>query len=77
MENAEERSKFSRALTEFNLLALRYADYTTSEIRAFGDLSQISEERMQELLHTKALDALGRWASREVDAGRIKFRPTR
>ena len=73
MENAEERAKISRALTEFNVLALRYAGYTTDEMRAFGDPSQLSEERVQGLLHAKALDALGRWASREVDAGRIKF----
>lgn len=73
MENAEERSKTVRALGDFNLLALRYAGYTSSEIRAFGDPSQLSEERVQELLHAKMLDALGRWASREVDAGRIKL----
>jgi methionyl-tRNA synthetase len=72
MENAEERERISRALTEFNVLALRYAGYTAAEIRVF-DASQLSEERMQELLHAKMLDALGRWASREVDAGRTKF----
>ena len=76
MENAKERSKISRALTQFNLLALRYSGYTSREIQTFGDPSQLSEERMQELIHAKALDALGKWASRELDAGRLKFRPT-
>ena len=76
LEGAREASNVSRTLAEFSLLALRYSGYTSREIQTFGDPSQLSEERMQELIHAKALDALGKWASREIDAGRIKFRPT-
>jgi hypothetical protein len=74
MEDTERLSKTSRALSEFNLLALRYSGYTGGEIRKFGDLSQLSEERMQGLIHAKALDALAKWARGEVAAGRLKIR---
>jgi hypothetical protein len=33
---ASQQARISRALTEFNVLALRYAGYTTDEIRAYA-----------------------------------------
>ncbi len=45
----------AESLRRFNLAFLRYAGYGESEIVNLGDLTNLSEDKMNKLMHDKAI----------------------
>jgi PAS domain-containing protein len=47
-----------KVLTQFNAMFLEIAGYTGKEVRGLGNLSELTSDKMQALLHRKTLEAL-------------------
>jgi hypothetical protein len=73
MESSKEPTKES-ALRDFNLLALRYAGYSRAQIRSFGELSEVSEERMNQLVVNKAMELFGKDFAEKMKQGELEFK---
>jgi hypothetical protein len=57
-ETAERRYSKEDILNRLGTQFLLVAGYTPEQVANFGDLSKISDERMNELLHAKTLEVL-------------------
>lgn len=53
-----EPAKRKKILNAFNSEFLKLAGYTRSQMRALGDLSRLTSEKMYGLIHDKASEAL-------------------
>lgn len=72
----EKVSGFERAkelLRSGRNVFLRAIGYNEHEILGFGDLGELSSDRMSDLLHRKTLEALGRYFNKEnIEIKRFK-----
>jgi divalent metal cation (Fe/Co/Zn/Cd) transporter len=71
MEPSEQTLEPDRARAAFNMVALHLAGYTFSQIELFHP-SNMTAERLHELLDRKAANLLGEWAAKQD----LKIEPT-
>ena len=72
-ERPEDARIISEATGKFNRLTLLYAGYSEAQILGFGDLSTISDERMDDLTLKKAAEYFSRSMAERMDRGELKF----
>jgi hypothetical protein len=64
-EKANGAEKAKELLRPGRRVFLQAVGYSEPEILGFGDLGELSSEKMTELLHRKSLEALARYFDKE------------